>query len=149
MFLSSPTKFTCTLLVALMAFLVFPTHAQLTSSLSYDAIYGTGSTPLSQLACSGGKNGLGTKYLTLDSLKNFPNVGAAPTVLEWNDDNCGKCYTATYDGVSVNIIAVDVGRNGFVVSPQAMDALTGGQAVNYGRIEVTYVEADPSACQLS
>ena len=35
-----------------------------------------------------------------------------------------------------------------MVSPQAMDALTGGQATTLGRVYVTYVEADPSKCQL-
>ncbi|KIM65697.1 hypothetical protein SCLCIDRAFT_445914 [Scleroderma citrinum Foug A] len=147
MFLSSSTKFASALLIALTPLLVLPTHAQTPSSLSYDAVYGTDSTPLSQLACSNGANGLGTKYPTLGSLKNFPNVGASPTVAGWNDPNCGKCYTVTYGSVNVNIVAVDVGRNGFVVSEQAMNTLT-GDAEFYGRVDVTYVEADLSACQL-
>jgi len=35
-----------------------------------------------------------------------------------------------------------------VVSPQAMDALPGGQAETVGRVYVTYVEIlDPTMCQ--
>jgi len=151
MFLSLSTKFAASaLLITLSPLLVLPTLAQSSSSLSYDPVYGTDTTPLSGLACSNGANGLGTKYPTLGSLKNFPNVGAAPTVSQWGDPNCGKCYTVTYGptGVSVSIVAVDVGRGGFVVSQQAMDTLTGNQALFYGRVDVTYVEADLSACQL-
>ena len=64
---------------------MLPTHAQslLGSSLSYGPVYGAGSTPLSSLACSIGENGLGTKYATLGSLANFPNVGTAPTLSKW------------------------------------------------------------------
>ncbi|KAL4063894.1 Cerato-platanin-domain-containing protein [Scleroderma yunnanense] len=154
MLLSISTKLVSTLFVAFLTLLAHPTRAQTPTSLSWDAVYGTGSNSLSKFACSDGSNGLEQKgYTTLDSLRNFPNVGGAPTVLDWNDPNCGKCYTVTYintSGVStsVNIVAVDVGRDGFVVSQQAMDTLTGNQASSLGRVDVTYVEADPSACQL-
>lgn len=138
---------------ALLALLTHPVHSVLApsfSTLSYDTSYGVENTPLTTFACSDGVNGLEIKgYTTLDSLRNFPYIGGAPTVLDWNDTNCGKCYTVTYGGAaSISIVAMDAGLGEFVVSPQAMDALTGGQAKMLGRVDVTYVEADPSVCQL-
>lgn len=73
-----------------------PVLAQMTTSLAYDVIYGDANLPLSRLACSDGSNGLESKgYTTLGSFSNFPYLGGAPTVADWNDPNCGKCYAVT------------------------------------------------------
>jgi len=139
---------TTTLLLALLT-RAYPTLALSFATLSYDTSYGVGTNPLTTFACSDGVNGLEQKgYTTLNSLRNFPYIGGAPTVLDWNDPNCGKCYLLTYGGTTISIVAIDAGLGEFVVSPQAMDALTGGQAETLGRVYVTYVEADPSKCQL-
>ena len=52
----------------------------------------------------------------------------------------------TYNGKSVNILAIDVARNGFNIAKKAMDDLTNGQAAFLGRIEATAVQVDRSAC---
>lgn len=69
-------------------------------------------------------------------------------MLDWNDPNCGKCYLLSYGGAAISVVAIDAGLGEFVVSPQAMDTLTGGQAKMLGRVDVTYVETDPNMCEL-
>ncbi|KAI6097811.1 Cerato-platanin [Pisolithus sp. B1] len=126
-----------------------PVLAQMTTSLAYDAIYGDANLPLSRLACSDGSNGLESKgYTTLGSFSNFPYLGGAPTVADWNDPSCGKCYAVTYGKNTIKVIALDVSKDGFTVSPQAMDTLTDGQANALGRVEVTAAEVPASECSL-
>ncbi|KAI6156703.1 Cerato-platanin [Pisolithus tinctorius] len=106
--------------------------------LAYDAIYGDASCPLSSLACSDGSNGLESNgYTTLSSFSNFPYLGGAPTIANWNDANCGKCYAITYAKNAINVLALD-----------AMNVLTNGQASALGRVEVTAVEVPASECGL-
>ncbi|KAI6115456.1 Cerato-platanin [Pisolithus croceorrhizus] len=126
-----------------------PVLAQMTTSLAYDAIYGDANLPLSRLACSDGSNGLESKgYTTLSSFSNFPYLGGAPTVADWNDPSCGKCYAVTYGKNTIKVIALDVSKDGFTVSPQVMDTLTDGQANALGRVEVTAAEVPASECSL-
>ncbi|KAF8552324.1 allergenic cerato-platanin Asp F13 [Imleria badia] len=129
-----------TFLVAALTFVSAGVFAQTTTTLSYDDNYGNADLSLNNVACSDGPNGLETKYniTTLGQVPGFPNVGGVETVSGWNSPNCGACYAVTYGSTTVNIIAVDKSTTGFTVSPAAMDALTGGQAVQDGRVTVTY-----------
>ena len=121
-------------------------------SLSYDTVYDNGGQSLATVACSDGANGLLTKgYTTFGSLPRFPLIGGVPAVTGWNSPACGTCWQVTYTngaGVtrSVNILAVDVGRNGFNIARAAMDQLTGNQAVALGRINVSSRQVANSAC---
>ncbi|KAI6026909.1 hypothetical protein PISMIDRAFT_121740, partial [Pisolithus microcarpus 441] len=129
--------------------LSIPVRAQMTTSLAYSPVYGDASLPLSRLACSDGSNGLESKgYTTLGSFSDFPYLGGAPTIADWNDPNCGKCYAITYGKNTIKVIALDVSKDGFTVSPQAMDTLTDGQANALGRVEVTAAEVPASECSL-
>ncbi|KIK90523.1 hypothetical protein PAXRUDRAFT_151730 [Paxillus rubicundulus Ve08.2h10] len=120
------------------------------TTLSYDPNYDNANLPLSNVACSDGPNGLESKnYTTLGSLPNFPLLGGVYTVEGWNSPQCGTCYAVTYNGVTVNILAVDVSKEGFTISQQAMDVLTDDQAVALGRINVAYALVTPQACGLS
>ncbi|KAG6326276.1 hypothetical protein ID866_12813 [Astraeus odoratus] len=105
-------------------FLDVPSLAQESTTLAYDNAYDGGSLP------------------------SFPFVGGAPTVQQWDDPNCGKCYTITYGTSTINVLEVDVSKNGFTVSQQAMDNLTNYSAQALGRVPITYIEADASACHL-
>ncbi|KAI6004584.1 Cerato-platanin, partial [Pisolithus marmoratus] len=126
-----------------------PVLAQMTTSLAYDDIYGDANLPLSRFACSDGSNGLESKgYTTLSSFANFPYLGGAPTIATWNDPNCGKCYAVTYGKNTINVLALDVSKDGFTVSPQAMNTLTNGQALALGRVEVAATEVPASECYL-
>ena len=123
--------------------------AQTEMTLSYDTTYDNADLSLSQFACSNGANGLETKgYTTLRSLPTFPNVGGVYAIGGWNSSSCGTCYAVTYNGVTVNILGVDRSTTGFTVSKEAMDTLTGGNAVEFGRIDVSFVDVAGSACGL-
>lgn len=120
-----------------------------TESLSYDTTYDDASLSLASVACSNGVNGLMTKgYTTLGSLPGFPNVGGAYTVTGWNSPACGTCYNLTYGDTTISVLAVDVALDGFNLSEEAMNTLTGGLAVELGRVDVTSVQVDASVCGL-
>ena len=127
-----------------------------TYTLSYDPVYDQGSTSLNAVACSDGSNGmLSHGYTTFGSIPTFPYIGGAPQITGWNSAYCGTCWVITYTtssgSISKFITAIDVGdeaRNGFNLSLEAMNALTGGQAVALGRVNVTANQVDPRACGL-
>jgi hypothetical protein len=141
-----------TLLVTVLTFVSgLRVLAQTTVTLGYDATYDNAALSLNDVACSDGTNGLETKnvnYTTLGSLPDFPNVGGVYTVTGWDSPECGTCYAVTYGSTTVNILAVDKSTTGFVVSQEAMNTLTGNQAVALGRVNVTFVSVDPSVCGL-
>nr|AGL40520.1 cerato-platanin 2 [Crinipellis campanella] len=117
--------------------------------LQYDPAYDVSSSSLSTTACSDGANGLLTRgYTTFGSLPNFPHIGAFDGITGWNSPNCGTCWEVTYNGTSINVLAMDVAGNGFNVAQEAMDELTGGQAVALGNVDVQAVQVDASACGL-
>ncbi|KAG2132864.1 Cerato-platanin [Suillus bovinus] len=125
-------------------------------SLSYDTTYDMGSNSLNTVACSDGSNGLESRgYTTFNSIPNFPSIGGAPQITGWNSPYCGSCWEITYTSSSVTntiyVTAIDVGdeaRDGFNLSLEAMNDLTGGQAENLGRITVTATQVDESNCGL-
>jgi hypothetical protein len=128
---------------------VLSSLAQTTETLSYDTAYDDGELSLSSVACSDGPNGLETKgYTTLGSLPPFPNVGGVYTVTGWDSAACGTCYNVVYGNNNVSILAVDRSTAGFTISEAAMNKLTGGLAVELGRVDVTATQVDASACGL-
>ena len=132
---------------AVLAF-ALPAFAQ-TETLSYDTTYDDPSLPLTSVACSDGVNGLITKgYTTLGSLPTFPNLGGVYTVTGWDSPACGTCYEVTYGSTTIAVLAVDVALEGFNLSEEAMNTLTGGLAVELGRVDVTATEVDASVCGL-
>jgi hypothetical protein len=146
-----------------MKFLITSTVAALATcaiatsySLSYDTYYDTGSNSLNTVACSDGSNGLEPRgYITFNSIPNFPYIGGAPQVTGWNSAYCGSCWEITYTSPSVTatkyVTAIDVGdeaRDGFNLSLEAMNGLTGGQAESLGRVTVTAAQVDESNCGL-
>lgn len=121
--------------------LVSAATSALAVTAAYDTTYDTSSLSTLVLACSDGVNGLYTKgYQTLGSVPNYPYVGAVETVAGWNSANCGKCYSVTYGSTTIKVTAVDHAASGFVLSLAALNALTGGQGVALGRVDVTYTE---------
>ena len=118
-------------------------------TVSYDNGYDSRSRPLSAVACSDGSNGLLTKgFTTQGSLPKFPHIGGASTIEGWNSASCGKCYSLTWGGRSINILAIDHVAEGFNIAQPAMDELTNGQAVHLGRIDAAWAEVAGSACGL-
>jgi len=118
-------------------------------TVSYDTGYDDGSRSLSVVSCSDGANGLLTKgYTTQSSLPSFPFIGGASVIAGWNSASCGTCWQLSYGGNTVTVLAIDHAEAGFNIAQEAMDQLTGGQAVQLGRIDAGYTQVDASACGL-
>jgi hypothetical protein len=118
-------------------------------TVSYDNGYDDGSRSLTAVACSDGPNGLITKgYTTQSSLPSFPRIGGAFAIAGWNSASCGTCWSLTYSGNTINVLAIDYAGEGFNIAQEAMDLLTGGQAVALGRVDAAYVQVDASVCGL-
>ena len=120
-----------------------------TVSVSFDQTYDNAGTSLATVSCSDGSHGLLTKgYTTFGSLPSFPNIGGASVVTGWNSDQCGTCWSLTYNGKSINVLAVDSATNGWNIGLEAMNALTGGQAELLGRVGAVVSLADSAQCGL-
>lgn len=124
------------------------------TTVAYDTTYDNGGTSLTVVACSDGANGLITRgFTTFGSLPHFPHIGAASAVTGWNSPNCGTCWELTYTNSSgiaktINIIAIDVAGAGFNIAQKAMDELTNGNAVQFGRVDVASKQVAASVCGL-
>ncbi|KAH9918368.1 immunomodulatory protein [Epithele typhae] len=118
-------------------------------TLSYDETYDKSSNSLAIVACSDGSHGMLTKgFTTFGSLPHFPNIGGAVAIAGWNDADCGSCWQLTYNGKSINVLAIDHAGAGFNIAKAAMNTLTNGQAVQLGRIDVTAKQVAASVCGL-
>ncbi|KAI0021350.1 EC5 protein [Xylariomycetidae sp. FL0641] len=120
-------------------------------SVGYDTIYDNGAQAMTSVSCSDGANGLITKYgwQTFGAVAGFPNIGAAEAVEGWNSASCGTCWKLTYNGRSINVLAVDhAGAGQFNLALDAMNTLTNGQGVALGRVEATAAQVDVSQCGL-
>ena len=118
-------------------------------TVSYDQTYDSSSGSLATVACSDGSHGLLTKgFSTFGSLPHFPNVGGAQAVGGWNSASCGTCWQLTWNGKSINVLAIDHADEGFNIAKKAMDSLTGGKAAELGRIDVEAKEVSASKCGL-
>ena len=119
------------------------------TDVRYDTTYDNAQGSLSTVACSDGANGLLTKgYTTFGSLPSYPNITAAQAVAGWNSTSCGTCWQITYGDVSVNVLAIDHAADGFVLSLEAMNSLTGGNAVQFGTVDAQATQIDPQNCGL-
>ncbi|KAI0657028.1 Cerato-platanin [Cubamyces menziesii] len=123
--------------------------AALAVRVSYDELYDNASQDLEALTCADGPNGLETLgYTTLGSLPSFPNVAGAAAVTSFNSPNCGTCWQLTYNGKSINVLAVDHAGDGFVLSLEALDTLTNGQGYTLDVIDAEVQQVQRSQCGL-
>ncbi|TLD19172.1 hypothetical protein PspLS_10031 [Pyricularia sp. CBS 133598] len=118
-------------------------------SVSYDTGYDDGSRSLTAVSCSDGPNGLITRYgwQTQGQIRNFPYIGGADAVGGWNSPGCGTCWQLTYNGKSINVLAIDR-ASGFNIGLAAMNDLTNGQAGNLGRVDAQVQQVGLNACGL-
>ncbi|EFW99471.1 epl1 protein [Grosmannia clavigera kw1407] len=119
-------------------------------SVSYDTGYDDSSRSLTVVSCSDGTNGLITRYgwQTQGSVSKFPYIGGADAIAGWNSANCGTCWQLTYNGRSINVLAIDHAGSGFNIAQAAMNDLTNGQAASLGRIDATATQVAVSNCGL-
>ena len=88
-------------------------------------------------------------FTTFGSLPTFSNIGGAGAVAGWNSPNCGSCWKLTYNGTSINVLAVDHSAAGtFNIALTALNKLTHNQAVFLGRVNAQATQVASSVCGL-
>ncbi|KAF1995482.1 Asp f 13-like protein [Amniculicola lignicola CBS 123094] len=119
-------------------------------TVSWDAGYDDGSRSLTAVSCSDGKNGLMTKYgwKTQSQIPVFPNIGGFSGIAGWNSPACGSCYSLTYNGVTIYVLAIDHAGSGFNIAKAALNTLTKGNAEKFGRVDAQYALVANSFCKL-
>ncbi|KOS23118.1 Protein SnodProt1 [Escovopsis weberi] len=118
--------------------------------VSYDTGYDDGSRSLTSVSCSDGPNGLITKYhyQTQGQVPGFPSIGGMQGIA-WNSPQCGTCWQLSYGGYTIKVIALDAAYNGgFNIGLNAMNALTGGNAVQFGHVDAVVTQLATTACGL-
>ncbi|KAG4027703.1 hypothetical protein MFRU_028g01250 [Monilinia fructicola] len=129
--------------------LLLPTIAAI--QVTYDPGYDNAARSLDAVACSNGPNGLETRfpqYKVQGDLPTFARIGGASTIAGWNSPNCGTCYSLSYQGVTINILAIDHAANGFNIAESAMNTLTKGRAVELGNVDAEWALLTPEQCGL-
>lgn len=87
-------------------------------------------------------------FTSFGSLPTFPYIGAFDAIFGWNSPACGSCWKLTYQGRTITVLGVDGAYNGIVISEEAMNMLTAGQAVQLGVVQASYVQVASSTCGL-
>ncbi|KAI0822472.1 cerato-platanin-like secreted protein [Trametes gibbosa] len=119
-----------------------------TLQVTYDTVYDKKSNSLNIVACSNGKHGLETKgYTTFGSLPN-QYLGGAQAIAGWNSPNCGSCWRVTYNGTTINVLAIDHAQSGLNIGKKGLNKLTHGHAEELGVIHAKVKEVSPSKCGL-
>ncbi|QKX55066.1 uncharacterized protein TRUGW13939_02158 [Talaromyces rugulosus] len=117
------------------------------STATFDTAYDDPSLSLSTVTCSDGEHGLVTKNFKVISDLPTRNVGGSPTVKGWNDPNCGACYALTYNGSKpVHVLAIDSAVGQFNLAPSVLNELTGGNAEEFGSVDVEYELVNAREC---
>ena len=121
-----------------------------TVTVTYTDIYDNPETSLYSVSCSTGSNGLINKgFMTFGDVIDFPNIAGSSIVTGWNSPNCVSCFQLTWpnNGKSIYVLVIDTAAEGFNLSEEAMNDLTGGEAVKLGRINnVNAIEVDRTHC---
>ncbi|KAK3359415.1 Cerato-platanin [Lasiosphaeria hispida] len=118
--------------------------------VTYDIGYDDSSRTMEFVACSDGVNGLIGKYgwSKQGEVTRFPYIGGAEAVEDWNSDNCGTCWSATYNDKTIYVLAIDHTENGLNLGLEAMEDLTDGNAVHLGRVQADVYQVPISNCGL-
>ena len=105
---------------------------------------------MTDVSCSDGANGLITRYgwQTQGDVARFPYIGGAAAVDGWNSPSCGTCWSASWNGKTIYILAIDRSADGLNIALDAMNDLTNGQAVALGRVDATVSQVAASNCGL-
>ncbi|KAF2234261.1 Cerato-platanin [Viridothelium virens] len=119
-------------------------------SVSYDTGYDDGTRSMTAVSCSDGANGLITRYgyQTQSAVPSFPYIAGWQSIPGWNSPSCGQCLSVTYNGKTIYVTAVDHTDTGVNMSEEAMNDLTNGNAVQFGRVDATVTPVDFSLCKL-
>jgi len=102
---------------------------EIQSSAAYSYIYDISELPTEDLPCPNSVAGLAPTlgFDHVSQVPGYPPFGAIEKVKSWESLSCGECYRVTnkQGRQTINIIAVDHGDAGLVLSLAALDKLTG------------------------
>jgi hypothetical protein len=76
-------------------------------------------------------------FIGIDAIRGF------------SSSQCFSCWKIEYGGKHVSLFAIDSAESGFVLSLDAMQSLTGGQARELVRIDAKATQVDASYCGIS
>ena len=159
-----------TLILAATAALAAPSTST-TVTVSYDQTYDNGANSLDIVACSNGPNGMEhlgkpkltpissqtvfqdanyTLFIGYTTFGSLPTkyIGGAAAIAGWGSAECGTCWQLSYNGNTVNVLAIDHAGAGFNIALSAMNALTDDQGVFLGRVNAQATQVDKSLCGL-
>ncbi|KAH6641371.1 Cerato-platanin [Chaetomium tenue] len=119
-------------------------------TVSYDEGYDRADRSLTEVACSDGVNGLMWKYnwKVQGDVKGFPNIGGSDSIPGWNSPNCGSCWSVSYNGNTIYVVAVDHAGAGLNLGLNAFNKLTNNHGVELGRIDAAVQQVALSNCGL-
>ena len=116
-------------------------------TVRYNSFYDNPSTSLDDVACSNGPNGLLTAgFNRLSDLPTFPDIGGVFAVGSWNSPECGSCWKLSFKGNSILVTAIDTVSDGFDISLEAMNTLTGGCAAVVDSIDAFATQIERIHC---
>ncbi|KAK3898415.1 protein SnodProt1 [Staphylotrichum tortipilum] len=120
------------------------------TTVSFDAGYDDAGQSLNFVSCSDGNNGVMWKYnwKVQGDVKGFPYIGGSEAIGGWNSPNCGTCWSATYNGRTIHILAIDHAGAGLNIAKAAMNDLTNGRATELGRVDADVKQVALSVCGL-
>ena len=87
-------------------------------------------------------------FTTFGSLPDFPFIGGAAAVAGFNSPQCGTCWELTFNGTSINVLAIDHTAAGFNIALEALNKLTDNQGEFLGRINAQAQQVASSVCGL-
>lgn len=67
---------------------------------------------------------------------------------DWNSTGCGTCWHLSYNGISIDVTAVDTAGVGFDISLDAFNFFTQGQGEAAGFVFANATQVDASLCGL-
>ena len=82
----------------------------------------------------------------LNKCKEFHEAATFQPIHTNHFAQCGTCLQLTYNGKSINVLAIDHAGAGANIALEAMNVLTNNQAEFLGRVEADVVQLDISAC---
>lgn len=85
---------------------------------------------------------------TQSEIPKFPYIGGVYAVGGYNSPNCGSCWSVSYGGKTIHVLAIDSASRGLNIGLRAMNDLTNNRAVELGRVEANVQPVNPSACGL-
>ncbi|KAK1255504.1 hypothetical protein MKX08_009499 [Trichoderma sp. CBMAI-0020] len=119
-----------------------------TVSVTFNSLYDDPSRPLSEVACWRKDTGF-MPNLDWKIQKDALDFIGIDAIRGSSHAQCFSCWKLEYGDKHVSLFAIDSADSGFVLSLNAMQSLTGGQARELAHIDVEATQVDASNCGIS